>query len=87
MGWGHGLVTIFTLVLICRLEDLKGALKYLVHTYDACIFKLATVVGSREECHQLLLNKELIAIFYHLMCLADEAQVMLVQEFGHHLSP
>ena len=47
---------------------LEGAHQCLVHTHHgSSIVKLPTVVGSREEGHQLTLGKELVAILYHLM--------------------
>lgn len=46
---------------------LEGAHQRLIHTHHAPgIVKLAAVVGSREQRHQLPLGKELVTIFNHL---------------------
>lgn len=75
-GWSDGTASgvqatelpILALVLISGLEDLEGAHEGLVHTHHGTsIVKLATVVGGREECHQLPFGKELVAIFYNLV--------------------
>uniref|UniRef100_A0A1I8JA28 TOG domain-containing protein n=1 Tax=Macrostomum lignano TaxID=282301 RepID=A0A1I8JA28_9PLAT len=49
------------------------------------IVKLAAIVGRGEQRHQLALGKELVAVLNHLMGPADEVQIVLVQELGHHL--
>jgi len=47
--------------------DLKGAHKCLIHTHHGTsIVKLPTVVGGREQGHQLPLGKEFVSILHHL---------------------
>jgi len=47
--------------------DLEGTHERLINTHHcSSVVKLSTVVRSREQCHQLTLGKELIAILYHL---------------------
>ncbi len=49
------------------MTHLKRAHERLINTHHgARIFKLATVVGRREDCHQLPLGKEFIALLDHL---------------------
>lgn len=46
---------------------LEGAHQGFVHAHHAArVVKLAAVVRSREQRHQLPLGKELVAVFYHL---------------------
>lgn len=46
---------------------LEGAHQRFIHAHHApSIVKLAAVVGSREQRHQLPLGKELVTIFNHL---------------------
>lgn len=46
---------------------LEGAHEGLINTHHCpCIVKLATVVWSRKQCHQLPFGKKFISIFYHL---------------------
>lgn len=46
---------------------LEGAHQGFVHTHHAArVVKLAAVVRSREQRHQLPLGEELVAVFYHL---------------------
>lgn len=56
-GWQH-----------CALASyLEGAHQGFIHAHHAaCVIKLAAVVWSREQSHQLPLGKELVTIFYHL---------------------
>lgn len=50
-----------------------------------CVIKLSAVVGRREQCNQLTLGEELVAILDHLMGTTDQVEVMLCQEFCDNL--
>lgn len=55
------------LALVRGLEDLEGAHERLVDGHErARVVELAAVVGRREQCHQLALREELVAVLHHL---------------------
>lgn len=67
------------MLLLCGLEDLEGAQQTLVDAHHGTgIVKLATVVGSTEECDKLALGEELVAVLNNLVGTTDEIHVMLL---------
>jgi hypothetical protein len=50
-----------------------------------CVIKLSAVIGRREQCYQLTLREELVAIFDHLMGTTDQVEVVLGQELCNNL--
>jgi len=77
-------ILLFTLV--SRLEDLERAHQRVVHGHHGSgVVELAAIVGRREEGDQLALGKELVPILHDLMGSADEIELVLLQELGHHL--
>ena len=81
---GHGSALLITgtireFLFVSRLQYLEGAHQSLINTHHGTsVVKLATVVRSREQRHELALGKELIAVFYHLVSAADQVEVVLV---------
>ena len=60
----------------------------LVHTHHCPrIVEFSTVVGCTEQCDQLSLGEELVAILNHLMRATDEIHVMFLQETRDDVGP
>ena len=55
--------------------------------HGAGVIKLAAVIGSTEQCHELAFREEFVTVFNDLMGSADEVHVMLLQEAGHDIGP
>lgn len=67
---------------------MKGTHERLVHRHHAArVVKLATVVGRREEGHQLAFGEKLIPILHHLVSATDEIEIVPVEEFRHNIRP
>lgn len=49
------------------------------------VIKLAAVIGSGEQRHQLTLREELVAVFHNLMSATDQIEIMLGQKLCHNL--
>jgi hypothetical protein len=50
-----------------KIADLEGTHERLIDTHHAArVVKLPAVVGRGEECHQLTLGEELVAVLHHL---------------------
>jgi hypothetical protein len=76
------------LFLLGGFQNLEGAQQTLVYTHHgASIVKLSAVVGSAEECDQLPLGKELVAVLDDLVGTADQVHVVLLQEPGYNVGP
>ena len=74
------------LLLLSRLQDLERAQQTLVHAHHrACVVKLATVVGCREEGDKLAFAKELVAILNDLVSTADQVHVVFLQEARYNV--
>lgn len=60
---------------------LEGAEQALVDTHHcACVVEFTAVIRRAEECDELALGEELVAIFHDLMSSTDEIHVVLLQE-------
>lgn len=76
------------LFLLSRLEDLERAEQALVNAHHGSrIVEFTTVIGRAEQCHQLTLGEELVAVFDDLVGTTDEIHVVLLQESRHHIGP
>jgi hypothetical protein len=65
---------------------LEGAQQALVDTHHGtCIVKFATVVRRTEQCNELTLREELVAVFYDLMGTANQVHVVFLQEARHNV--
>lgn len=49
------------------------------------IVKLAAVIRRGEECDELPLGEELVAILHHLVRATDQVELVLRQELAYHL--
>merc|ERR1719247_928391 len=69
-----------------RLEHLETAHQRLIDGHHrAGIVELSTIVGCTEDGDELSLGKELVTIFYDLVCANNEVHVLLLQEAAHHI--
>lgn len=63
----HGAPSWAAAAAVSSASYLEGAHQGFVHAHHAArVVKLAAVVRSREQRHQLPLGKKLVAVFYHL---------------------
>ena len=70
----------------CFQTYLERAQQALVHAHHGSrIIEFSAVVGCTEECYELALREELVAIFYDLMCATDEIHVMLLQKARYNI--
>lgn len=66
---------------------LERAHERFVYAHHAAgIVKLAAVVGSRKQSHQLALGEEFVTVLNHLMSPANQVQVVAVEELADHIS-
>lgn len=69
------------------LENVEFTDKFGVHSEDRPgIVDLTTVVGCREHSDELAVEGKKVAILLHLMCTADEIQIVLFQKCVHGIS-
>lgn len=74
------------LLLLRRLQDLKGTQQTLVHAHHgAGIVKLSAIVGRAEQRNELPFREEFISILHNLMRAADQVHVVLLQEARYHV--
>lgn len=61
-----------SLLLLCCLQDLERAHQRLVHAHHRPrVLEFPAVVGRAENCHQLSLREELVALLHNLVGSAD----------------
>jgi len=71
-------------LLLDGLEDFEAAHQGFVDGHHgSSVVELATVVRSAEECDELSLGKELVAVLNNLVSPANQIEVLLLQEAGH----
>ncbi len=74
MGAGRGSVR-----NVC--ENLEDAFHVFFHYHDCCaVVELVAVVGSREDCYELLVREKLEAVLDHLMRSDDDVDIELLAE-------
>jgi hypothetical protein len=65
---------------------LEGAQQALVDAHHrTCIVKFSTVVGRTEQCDELALREELVAVFDDLMGTAYQVHVVFLQEARYNV--
>lgn len=76
----------FLLLRVFGLKHFKRTDKFLSNAHQCTIIvEFTTVVRCREDCHQLPLSKELVAVFDYLVCSADQVKVVLFQKLADHI--
>ena len=79
-------VRVFVL-LLRRFQNLERAHQRVIYAHHgAGVVKFTAVVGCGEQCDQLPLRKELVAVLDDLVRTADEVHVVLVQKFANNLA-
>ena len=74
------------LKLFAWLKDLKGAGKVAINVEDARrVVKLVAIVGSRKNCYEFFVRKELKTVFDDLMCPANQINVLAFDEIHNNV--
>ena len=72
----------FLLSCGCRLQNLEGTHKSIIHSHHCSgIVKFTTVVGRRENRYKFSPSEEFITVFDHLMRSHDEIKIMFFKKF------
>jgi hypothetical protein len=75
-----------SLLPLGRLEYLEGAHESVVDAHHRPrIVELPTVVGSREDSHELATSEELVPILDHLVGATDQVQIVPSQELSDYI--
>ncbi len=73
--------------LFTWLQYLERTHQRFVYTHDCSrIIKLSTVIWRTKDCYKLSFCKKLIPLFNHLMCPADQVDVLFFQEVGYYVA-
>jgi len=77
-----------SLLALDRLQHLEAAHERLVNGHHrSCIVELPTVVGRTENCDELSLREELVAVLHNLVSTNNQVHVVLLQEAAHDVWP